>query len=33
MTYCLPKDKPDFVEAVKTSYAGWKDKLPANTSQ
>ena len=30
MTYCLPKDRPEFVEAVKKNYAGWKAGPPAS---
>lgn len=30
MTYCLPKDKPEFVAAVERNYAGWKAGKPAN---
>ena len=33
MTYCLPKDKPEFVAAVKKNYAGWKDNPPASGSR
>ena len=33
MTYCLPKDRPEFVAAVKKNYAGWKDKPPATGSR
>jgi hypothetical protein len=30
MTYCLPKDRPEFVEAVKTNYVNWKTGPPAS---
>jgi hypothetical protein len=32
MTYCLPKDKPEFVQAVKNNYVGWQKPPPAKAS-
>ena len=29
MTYCLPKGRPEFLEAVRMNYAAWNDKRPA----